>query len=277
VSGHQSTARIRLTIAGLVTFLGLGIATPAWAIDCTKASDPIDRKICGNAGLKAADTAMGQAYSALLKTASDPEVRAMLVNSQRRWIAARNEGLGSGSDGAAIPVSEIRRATAARTARLSDRSDKGLVGQAQEQRRFLAKYTGGAFAGFDTRCEFIPNDKDQSSYAYQCYGAMHVRNKDRLCSLSTEWATWSLYEYYAISTIEGDQAKASALCDDQSGEICGNSQKTSWTRDPGADQHLPALKTDFPKLDVEGAWPLEESDATWFDQCLTSPTYPPAQ
>jgi len=275
--GHQSTVKIRLTIAGLMTFLGLGIATPAWAIDCTKASDPIDKKICGNAGLKAADTAMGQAYAALLKTAPDPEVHAMLVNSQRRWIVARNEGLGSGSDGAAIPVREIRRAMAARTARLSDRSDEGLVAQALEQRRFLAKYTGGTFAGFDTRCEFIPNDKDQSSYAYQCYGAMHVRNKDRLCSLSTEWATWSLYEYHAVSTIEGDKITGSALCSDQSGDICGNSQKTGWTRDPGTDQHIPALKTDFPKLDVEGAWPLEESDATWFDQCLTSPTYPPAQ
>ncbi|WP_168880193.1 lysozyme inhibitor LprI family protein [Rhizobium sp. P28RR-XV] len=275
--GHQSTTKIRLTIAGLMTLLGLGIATPTWAIDCTKASDPIDKKICGNADLKAADTAMGQAYAALLKTAPDPEVRAMLINSQRRWIAARNKGLGSGSDGAAIPVSEIRRAIAARTARLSDRSEKGLVAQAQEQRRFLAKYTGGVFAGFDTRCEFIPNDKDQSSYAYQCYGAVHVRNKDRLCSLSTEWATWSLYEYHAVSTIEGDKVKASALCSDQSGDICGNSQKTDWTRAPGADQHLPLLKTDFPKLDVEGAWPLEESDATWFGQCLTSPTYPPAQ
>ncbi len=275
--GHQSTVKIRLTIAGLMTFLGLRIATPAWAIDCTKASDPIDKKICGNAGLKAADTAMGQAYAALLKTAPDPEVHAMLVNSQRRWIVARNEGLGSGSDGAAIPVREIRRAMATRTARLSDRSDEGLVAQALEQRRFLAKYTGGTFAGFDTRCEFIPNDKDQSSYAYQCYGAMHVRNKDRLCSLSTEWATWSLYEYHAVSTIEGDKITGSALCSDQSGDICGNSQKTGWTRDPGTDQHIPALKTDFPKLDVEGAWPLEESDATWFDQCLTSPTYPPAQ
>jgi len=275
--GHQSTARIRYTIAGLMAIVGLSIATPAWAIDCTKASDPIDKKICGNPGLKSADAAMGQAYAALIKTAPDPEVRAMLVNSQRRWIAARNEGLGSDSDGAAIPVSEIRRAMADRTARLSDRSEKGLVAQAQGQRRFLAKYTGGAFAGFDTRCEFIPNDKDQSSYSYQCYGAMHVRNKDRLCSLSTEWATWSLYEYYAVSIIEGDKAKASAACSDQSGDICGNSQKTGWTRDPGADQHVPSLKSDFPKLDVEGAWPLEESDATWFDQCLTSPTYPPAQ
>lgn len=277
MSGQQSTARIRLIIAGLTTIFGLALATPSWAIDCTKASEAIDKKICGNAGLKAADAAMGQAYAALIKTAPDPEIRAMLVNSQRRWIAARNDRLGSNTAGPAIPIAEIRRAMVERTVRLNDRSDKGFVARAQGQRRFLGKYTGGTFAGFDTRCEFIPNDRDQSSYSYQCYGAVHVRNKDRLCSLSTEWATWSLYQYYAVSTIEGDKAKASALCSDQSGDICNDSQKTAWVRDPGADQNFPPLKADFPKLDAEGAWPIETSDATWFDQCLTSPTYPPVQ
>jgi uncharacterized protein len=277
MSGGQSITPIRLAIAGMITAFGLGIATPALAIDCTKASHPVDKRICENAGLKAADAAMGQAYPALLKEAPDPEIRAMLVNSQRRWISARNNGLGRSSNGVAIPISEIRRAMVERTARLGDRSDKGFVAQAQAQRRFLAKYTGGAFAGFDTRCEFIPNDKDQSSYSYQCYGAMHVRNKDRLCSLSTEWATRSLYEYYTVSAVENDQAKPSAFCSDQSGDICGYSQKVGWTRDAGQDQHVPSLKPNFPKLDVEGVWPLEEADATWFDQCLVSPSYPSAQ
>ncbi|NTJ61823.1 DUF1311 domain-containing protein [Agrobacterium rhizogenes] len=274
---HQSRAKIRLTIAGLLAILGVSVATPSWAIDCTKASDPIDKRICGNTSLKAADAAMGQVYAALLKSAPDPEIRSMLVNSQRRWIAARNEGLNTGSDGSAMPAGKLRQAITERTAQLKDQSEKGLIMQAQAQRRFLAKYSGGAFAGFDTSCEFIPNDRDGSSYSYQCSGAMHVQNKDRLCSVSTEWASWSLYEYHAVSTIEGNIAKPAALCSDQSGDICGGGKDVTWTLNPDADQHFPSPKTGFAKLDVEGIWPLETTDTAWFDQCLTSPTYPPAQ
>jgi len=281
MSRHQSTFRIQLAAAGFMAvlglILGLGVATPSWAIDCTKASDPIDKRICGNAGLKAADAAMGQAYAALLKSAPDPEIRAMLVNSQRRWIAARNDGLNTGSDGSAVPIGRLRGAIAERTAQLSDQSDKGLIMRAQAQRRFLAKYTGGAFAGFNTSCGFVPNDRDGSSYSYQCDGAMHVQNKDRLCSASTEWATRSLYEYHAVSTVEGNNAKPTALCSDQSGDICSGGKNVSWTLNPGPDEHVPLPKTGLAKLDVEGIWPLETTDATWFDQCLTSPIYPPAQ
>jgi uncharacterized protein YecT (DUF1311 family) len=56
-------------------------ALPCW--------QPLDKKICD----EVADAAMGQAYAALPKEAPDPEIRAMLANSQRRWIAARNDGL----------------------------------------------------------------------------------------------------------------------------------------------------------------------------------------
>lgn len=57
------------------------------------AGGPIEKKICDNVSIKAADAAMGQAYAALPKDAPDPEIRVMLANSQRRWIAARNDGL----------------------------------------------------------------------------------------------------------------------------------------------------------------------------------------
>lgn len=272
--------KFKRTMMGLIALLAMG-ATPAWAIDCSKATDPIDVRICGNTSLKAADAAMGQAYSALLKTAPDADVRSMLVNSQRRWIAARNERLSANSEGAALPVSELRKAITERTSRLSDRSDKGLVAQVAAQRRFLAKYSGGTFSGFDTGCEFIPNDRDQKSFSYQCYGAMHVQNKDRVCSANTDWATWSLSENYGVSTVQGDTAKPSAVCNDQSGDICGAGKDkggdSSWKLNPEKDEHFPSPKPNLAKLDVEGIWPLEETDATWFDQCLTSPIYPPAQ
>jgi len=275
--GHKSTTRLQLAVAGLVAILGLGTTTPAWAIDCAKASDPIDKKICGNAGLKAADAAMGQAYGALVKTAPDPEIRTMLINSQRRWIAARNDWLGNGSGDAAVPAGEIRRAMIARSARLGDRSEKGLIAQAQAQRHLLEKYTGGAFAGFNTSCEFIPDDREQKHYSYECSGVMHVQNKDRVCSSSAEWASWSIYMYYGVSTVEGDKVTPVALCSDQSGNVCSNGQENGWTREAATDQHFPLPQTSVPTLDAENTTPLETTDASWFDQCLTSPIYPPAQ
>jgi uncharacterized protein len=276
---NRARTSLRALMIGVMAVFGLGVATPAWAIDCSKASDPIDKRICGNASLKAADAAMGRAYGALIKTAPDTEIRSMLVGSQRRWIGARNEGLNTDSQGAPRPIGELRKAIEERTKRLNDHSDKGLVAQAEAQRRFLTKYTGGDFSGFDTSCEFIPNDRDQTSFSYQCFGTMHVQNKLRVCSANTEWATWSLAEYYGVSTVEGGTAKSVASCSDQSGNICEKGKDTAtdsdWSLNPGKDVQVPAPQTGLPKLDVEGIWPLEATDATWFDQCLTSPAYPP--
>ncbi len=271
---HQLRKHSRFaTICLMMVF---GTSMPARAIDCTKASDAIDKRICGDAGLKAADAAMGQAYSALLKSAPDAEVRSMLVNSQRRWVAARNEWFSSNPGDHPLSVRELRKAITDRTSGLADRSDKGFVAQAEAQRRFLTKYTGGAFSGFDVSCEFIPDDNKQKSFSYQCTGAVHVRNGDRVCSLSAEFASWALYQYYGVSTIAAEQAKPAAFCGDQSGDICESGKNGKWDLDPDPN-HFPVPKRDLPKLDAEIDWPLAESDATWFDRCLASPTYPPAQ
>lgn len=258
---HQLKKHIRFATICLMMIFGTRM--PVWAIDCTKASEAIDKRICGDAGLKAADTAMGQAYSALLKTAPDAEIRSMLITSQRRWVAARNEWFSSNPGDRPLPVSELRKAVTDRTTALADRSDKGFVSQAEGQRRFLAKYTGGAFSGFDTSCEFIPNDNKQTSFSYQCTGAVHVQNKNRVCSLSTEFASWSLYEYHSVSTVAGEQAKPAAFCGDQSGDVCENGKGGGWNPSPDAN-HFPTPKRDLPKLDTEANWPLEETDATWF-------------
>lgn len=271
---HQLKKHIRFATICLMMIFGTRM--PAWAIDCTKASEAIDKRICGDAGLKAADTAMGQAYSALLKSAPDAEVRSMLITSQRRWVAARNEWFSSNPGDRPLPVSELRKAMTDRTTALADRSDKGFVSQAAAQRRFLAKYTGGAFSGFDTGCEFIPNDNKQTNFSYQCTGAVHVQNKDRVCSLSTEFASWSLYQYYGVSTVAGEQAKPAAFCGDQSGDVCENGKGGGWDLSPDAN-HFPTPKRDLPKLDTEANWPLEETASTWFGRCLTRPTYPPEQ
>ncbi|WZB67264.1 lysozyme inhibitor LprI family protein [Achromobacter xylosoxidans] len=81
--------------ARLLCLAGLGaLAAPAWAIDCHKAGTPAEKLICSDRGAVAADAELNRAYAALLKQAPDAQIRAMLVDSQRRWIEARNMRLG---------------------------------------------------------------------------------------------------------------------------------------------------------------------------------------
>jgi hypothetical protein len=85
------------------------------------AGGPIEKKICDNLSIKAAEAAMGQTYSAPLK-------RHLIPKSGRCWQTANVAGLQHatmGPNDAVIPVGEIHRAMVECTDRLSDRSDKG--------------------------------------------------------------------------------------------------------------------------------------------------------
>ena len=88
--------------AQLLCLVGLGVlAAPALAINCQKASSPSEKLICSDRKAVAADAELNRAYAAVLKQAPDEEIRKMLVDSQRRWIEARDralEGLTDDSD-----------------------------------------------------------------------------------------------------------------------------------------------------------------------------------
>jgi uncharacterized protein len=73
-----------------VLFLGLAGMSPAQAFDCAKASTQVERTICANAELKAADDAMGAAYKAL-KAGLAADKAAQLLQSQRIWLAWRED------------------------------------------------------------------------------------------------------------------------------------------------------------------------------------------
>lgn len=80
----------RCNSAALATFfMSLPLSSPAFAIDCTKAQDQIEKAICGDAGAKAADDAMGAAFRALLGRLSGT-AKETLLDDQRAWIASRN-------------------------------------------------------------------------------------------------------------------------------------------------------------------------------------------
>ena len=66
------------------------------SFDCAKASNPVERAICGNAGLAAADRILGSAYATLLGRL-DRDAREHLEKDQVRWIADRNVACAGGT------------------------------------------------------------------------------------------------------------------------------------------------------------------------------------
>ncbi|QIG47979.1 DUF1311 domain-containing protein [Nordella sp. HKS 07] len=69
--------------------LALGVQ-PAVAFDCAKAQSPVEKAICADQKLKAADDAMAAAYSSLRGTLGAAE-RKGLAASQRKWIKSRED------------------------------------------------------------------------------------------------------------------------------------------------------------------------------------------
>jgi uncharacterized protein len=74
----------------LVLLLACAGITPAQAFDCAKAKAEVERTLCAHPELKAADDAMGAAYQAL-KAGLDAAEAAQLLQSQRIWLASRED------------------------------------------------------------------------------------------------------------------------------------------------------------------------------------------
>ena len=90
--------------SSMVLLLLLGLKLEAQAFDCGKASTEVELAICADSELKAADDALGKAYSSLKPLLPAGEQK-MLVRSQRRWIAWR-EGCGQSENGLAACIRE---------------------------------------------------------------------------------------------------------------------------------------------------------------------------
>lgn len=86
-----------LALPLLATFL-----QPAFAFDCGKAKTAVEKAICATPDLKALDDELTTAYTEV-KAALPPSEQKMLVRSQRRWIA-RRENCGTAEEGVAACV-----------------------------------------------------------------------------------------------------------------------------------------------------------------------------
>jgi uncharacterized protein YecT (DUF1311 family) len=76
----------RLTIFPCIA-VGLGIG-PAMALDCAKATTPVEKAICADPAAAGADESMTKAYDLLAARLSAPEKTTLLI-SQRRWLKRR--------------------------------------------------------------------------------------------------------------------------------------------------------------------------------------------
>jgi uncharacterized protein YecT (DUF1311 family) len=265
-----------LNAVGLAAFgAGLFGAAPAAAIDCAKAGNNVEKRICANPGLKTADAAMGQAYTALLKRAPDAEIHTMLVKSQRRWIAARDKGLDTDINGNRIAVSELKGVIASRTRRLNDTSKYGLIAVALEQRRYFGQFAAAEFAGFNTYCDFIPSDRDGKDLSYQCFGGVHVQKGALICDVSFDWATFALYSHYGVSRLANGSAKPEAYCDGQSVHGCDvGSPDWQFARGGQSFDNFPKPAKGMDKIDAEGVSPVDSDYAPWLQACVGKPNFP---
>ncbi|WP_333978775.1 lysozyme inhibitor LprI family protein [Burkholderia cepacia] len=281
---RESMRGIRMASAGRLAglasmfMMSAGMALPAFAMDCAKAVQPIEKRICTNSVLRAADARMNSAYSGALKAAPDTTIRDMLVRGQRRWIDARNNRLDADYEGRPLAVDEVRKAIDRRTAVLADRSDKGLIARALAERKWLANYTGGPLTGFDANCDFIPDDASGAHVSYACFGAVHVQHRARVCSQSEDWATGAVYQYRSVSAADGGKVRPVAFCETQAHEnACDNGgAQSAWMRAgaSGGDNHASAPVAGLPQLDAE-MWPIGDGDdVVWFDRCLKAAVFP---
>lgn len=260
----------------------------ARSMDCGKASSEIEHLICADSRLLTADATMGKAYASILNSTEDAGIRSMLVASQRRWIAARDQSLGGLRDSVDGRTGEpytrqaqsniVLKAIQERTRQLARMSDQPsakpeLVQRAIEQRRFDAGFTGGRFAGSNVACEFVPQ---ADSYAYGCFGTRFYQNKDRVCSLSQDWASGELYQTRAVAEVIDDKPKLIATCKPGIKDCAeGSPGWSAGSGNPDADTQRIYDQIDKPPLaglDVE-LWP-EEDDEQWLKQCLTDPGFP---
>ncbi|MFY1879160.1 lysozyme inhibitor LprI family protein [Achromobacter xylosoxidans] len=266
--------------ARLLCLAGLGaLSAPAWAIDCHKAGTPAEKLICSDRGAVAADAELNRAYAALLKQAPDAQIRAMLVDSQRRWIEARNMRLeGLVSDPGSLPDEKTPGAVAADLirSRASEFKERGkgdslprLIRVALSQREFRKQFTGGPYSGYETSCDVLPPDYKY----YACFSTRHYQNNDRVCSTEEYWATGSVYVQRYVAKVVDNKPMPIASCSYNGNDAsCPGSidDDARWNTGPKVKAPTYSSKP-LPQLDGE----VDDSDDhAWIKACLTDSGFP---
>lgn len=113
-----------IRVVPLATLTLLAAASPALAFDCGKAQTKVEKSICSDPKLKAADDALNIAYDKL-RTAGDASAKDALRISQLRWIRQRE---GCAYPGAPDVPACVSESTAKRQAVLTALPESGPGG-----------------------------------------------------------------------------------------------------------------------------------------------------
>ncbi|HEU4669479.1 MAG TPA: lysozyme inhibitor LprI family protein [Dyella sp.] len=260
-------------------------ATPAAAMQCARASTPLEKTLCSNGQLAAADRAMAEAYFKLLHAIDDPSIRTSLIASQRRWLAARESDLGEldQADGfdRRTQRSVLLAVTRQRTRDLQARTDgqPQFVVTAFRQRALASAYSGGPFAGYRVECSFMPDQQNDHKLYYSCFGSHAYQQGDRVCSQSEDFASYTVVTTRAVGRVEKGRLTPVATCafggNDQSCPDADADQLDAWNTHPTTTQFQTGYG-DGPRLEVDPDLGTGDEDSAWFSRCLTAPSYPPS-
>ncbi|MGG6893716.1 lysozyme inhibitor LprI family protein [Rhizobium sp. BR 315] len=278
-------------IAALAVFALIAFPHETLALDCQRATQLLDKVICGDSDLKAADAKMAKAYFDLLKSTKDKEVHDLIILSQRRWIDARYQQ--DVTDPLAKPEPNSDDLDDQKSMLLDQMKDRTRTLSAQpstmalnirEEREFISRFSGGSFSGFRTGCFFAP--KGFGDGAYICLGTQVAQNNDRICTTIQEWASGHDTEYRTVSQVVDGKAKLVAECSTgyastdetcpDEGSPADGTQSVGWnfhldSKDPTFDPNV----QDGPSLKLDPDFPFDDISHGWTAQCLTDPNFPP--
>ena len=260
-------------------------ALPAAALDCAKATQPVEKMLCSTAKLKKADDDMSAAYFKLLRETRDQEFHEALIRSQRRWLEARLLGPqrfgaaeGDKTDDREILLQWTRE-------RLDFLTNGRPIRAMEDQRKIAAKDSGGRFAGYDAGCSFFP--PPYGNWSYTCVSTLHRQHHERICSVVQSWASGHLTDIRLVSVVKDGEPKPVASCS------IGYASTDTLCPDPALDDTDKARARWKMKPDVTAElgllpgtgkiWKYDpdltslQYEQPWMNECLFTPVFPPPE
>ena len=267
-----------------MSVLLLADTSNVYALDCTKASSPVEKLICSTPELKRTDEAMSSAYFKLLRETPDPDFHEALIRSQQRWLKERSYGPdrfgqaeGDTTDDRKILLKMTReRLTFLRTAE--------PIHMLELQRKIASEDGSSTFAGYKTYCVLQP--PPYGGWNYECWGETLRQHNDRICSSAMSWASGHMTEHRAVSVLKNGEPKIVATCStgyDTTSERCPEPNADVWTKLDAHWNTTPDPSEPLPTSHVSDLWKFDPdidpsaTDREWMHDCLFSTTYPPPE
>jgi uncharacterized protein YecT (DUF1311 family) len=275
---------VKLTFIVLLSVLFLADPSHVYALDCTKASSPVEELICSTPELKSADEAMSAAYFKLLRETTDPDFHEALIRSQRRWLEVRSHSPDRFGQAESDTTDDRKVLLKMTRERLTSLRTAEPIHMLELQRNIASEDGGSTFSGYKTYCVLQP--PPYGSWDYECWGDTLRQHNDRICSSVMEWASGHMTENRAVSILKNGEPKVVATCSTgyaTTSEQCPEPDDDVWTKLDAHWNTAPDPSEPLPTSDVANLWKFDPdidpsaTDREWMHDCLFTSTYPPPQ